>query len=416
MRIINTMIPLAIFDQAIFLSTPTPSWLLQYLRALAVPHIVEEYELMVKFLLMYEGSSDTFTSYRREVERFCQWAWLVYQTPIKRIDRHGLVQYFHFIQHPPKDWIASRHAERFIRNEHDQRRPNPAWRPFLQRASTKNPKAKAAYSFSKSQIRASMASVSTCMSYLQQEGYIDKNPALLIRQKSRFIQQQQTQRITRKLTDTQWMVLVDALSEKAKMDASFERHVFLFAAFFLLGLRISELAETEHRLPKMGDFYKDASGRWWFMTVGKGNKYREVAVPDQMLQHLMRYRKYLGMSALPPVSDPRPLMVKYKGVGGLGVRQIRKVVQEGFDLAIASLQAADKADEAHAMRYATVHWLRHTAISMDVTHRPREHVRDDAGHQSITTTDRYIDIELDARHASAKQKKLVPKIHTVDNE
>ena len=99
MRIINTMIPLAIFDQAIFLSTPTPSWLLQYLRALAVPHIVEEYELMVKFLLMYEGSSDTFTSYRREVERFCQWAWLVYQTPIKRIDRHGLVQYFHFIQH-----------------------------------------------------------------------------------------------------------------------------------------------------------------------------------------------------------------------------------------------------------------------------------------------------------------------------
>ena len=40
-------------------------------------------------------------------------------------------------------------------------------------------------------------------------------------------------------------------------------------------------------------------------------------------------------------------------------------------------------------------------------HRPREHVRDDAGHQSINITDKYIDIDVKARHASAQSKTLI---------
>ena len=47
-----------------------------------------------------------------------------------------------------------------------------------------------------------------------------------------------------------------------------------------------------------------------------------------------------------------------------------------------------KSDEADILGEATVHWLRHTGISDDVKNRPREHVRDDAGHCSSATTDR----------------------------
>jgi hypothetical protein len=53
-----------------------------------------------------------------------------------------------------------------------------------------------------------------------------------------------------------------------------------------------------------------------------------------------------------------------------------------------------------------VHWLRHTGISEDVKVRPREHVRDDAGHASMHTTDRYIDSDLRERHSSGKNKKI----------
>jgi hypothetical protein len=67
-----------------------------------------------------------------------------------------------------------------------------------------------------------------------------------------------------------------------------------------------------------------------------------------------------------------------------------------------------RAEEAGQLAAATVHWLRHTGISEDVKHRPREHVRDDAGHGSSAITDRYIDVELRERHASAKKKTIKP--------
>ncbi len=53
-----------------------------------------------------------------------------------------------------------------------------------------------------------------------------------------------------------------------------------------------------------------------------------------------------------------------------------------------------------------MHWL--WRISEDVKIRPREHVRDDAGHGSSEITDKYIDIELRERHASSKNKKIDP--------
>ncbi len=36
--------------------------------------------------------------------------------------------------------------------------------------------------------------------------------------------------------------------------------------------------------------------------------------------------------------------------------------------------------DAAELKEATVHWLLHTGISEDVQNRPREHVRDYAGH------------------------------------
>ena len=64
-------------------------------------------------------------------------------------------------------------------------------------------------------------------------------------------------------------------------------------------------------------------------------------------------------------------------------------------------------EEAESLIEATVHWLRHTGISEDVKRRPWEHVRDDAGHSSRATTDKYIDVELRERHRSAKNKPIL---------
>ena len=43
-------------------------------------------------------------------------------------------------------------------------------------------------------------------------------------------------------------------------------------------------------------------------------------------------------------------------------------------------------------------------------HRPREPAREDAGHESVVITDRYIDVDRIARHQSAKNKKLMTEL------
>ncbi len=64
-------------------------------------------------------------------------------------------------------------------------------------------------------------------------------------------------------------------------------------------------------------------------------------------------------------------------------------------------------EEVDMLCSAAEHWLRHTDISDDVKIRPREHVRDDAGHSSSAITDRYIDVELQARAKLAAKKKAM---------
>lgn len=157
----------------------------------------------------------------------------------------------------------------------------------------------------------------------------------------------------------------------------------------------------------MNHFAKDSSGCWWFTTVGKGNKERQIAVSDEMLASLTRWRLFLGLSALPSIADNSVLIPKLRGSGPMSdTAPLRRLVQQCFDLAAHQLSLNEDQEEAEGLREATVHWLRHTGISEDVKIRPREHVRDDAGHSSSATTDRYIDVERRERHRSAQHKKI----------
>lgn len=172
-------------------------------------------------------------------------------------------------------------------------------------------------------------------------------------------------------------------------------------------LRISELVSSSRWVPTMGDFFKDSNSNWWFKTVGKGNKARQIAVSPAMLKALKHYRtSYLALSPYPAPNEKTPLIPNAKDTNKpiTSTRPIRALVQECFNLAADELEANGEHHEAELLRIATVHWLRHTGISEDVKVRPREHVRDDAGHGSGAITDRYIDVELQARARSARKK------------
>ena len=125
--------PKPLFDNLNWLSELVCLQVKEHLCSLDLDYCEKEYELARRFLLCYAGSEDTFNSYRREVERLYQWAWVYKKKSIKELDRHDIDGYFNFVKNPPESWVSKKHSQRFKTNEHGARVFVENWRPFLLR-------------------------------------------------------------------------------------------------------------------------------------------------------------------------------------------------------------------------------------------------------------------------------------------
>ncbi len=372
---------------------------------------VKDYHAAICYLNSYRGNMQTFNAYRRDIERLLQWSWFVQEKSILILTKDDIELFLEFCIKPYKRWIGLKTVARF-KSVNGEKIPNPVWRPFEASISKKDVKAGIAptkddYELSQKAIKALFAVMSSFYTYCMQEEICTANPIALIRQKSRFLRKESTKTI-RRLSDKQWQTVLSYANEAADKDVKYERVLFILTCLYGMYLRISELTASDRWTPTMGDFFKDTDGNWWFKTVGKGNKSRQIAVSDQMLKALKRYRKkYLNLPPYPTVNESTPLISHLTNDNRpmTDERTIRRLVQECFDAAADKLQVSDP-EEAASLQSATVHWLRHTGISDDVKHRPREHVRDDAGHSSGAITDLYIDDQLTERAKSAKNKVI----------
>jgi site-specific recombinase XerD len=361
---------------------------------------LQDYQEASEFIYSYRGSPDTFNTYRREVEHFLHWCFIIVNKLLNQIVREDIETYIEFTNQPPRNWIGKKNVSRFM-NREGERVPNPEWRPYVSTSEE--------YAASQSAIQSLFSVLSSFFNFLIQENYITANPIAQLRQKSKFLRKkQQSKGQIRRLSPLQWDYVMEAAETLARKEPLVhERTLFIMNALYAMYLRISELVETSRWQPQMGHFQSDQEANWWFVTVGKGNKEREISVSNAMLEALKRYRLSRDLSPLPGPGESTPLIHKTRGKGGItSTRQIRGIVQKCFDLATARIRTEGFSDEADRLSNATVHWLRHTGISEDVKHRPREHVRDDAGHGSSAITDRYIDVERTERHASARNKLI----------
>lgn len=382
-----------------------------------IPPSFAPYDLncVLDYLKQYDTNKATFESYRREVERLLQWAWWIEKKSLLDLKRQDIENYMQFCLNPPKLWIGFKKVSRFIICN-GERIPNPEWRPFVATVSKIDHKNglkpdKQNYQLSQKAIREIFTVLSSFYNYLALEEKVSINPIMLIKQKSKYIQKRQQKTQVMRLSEKQWQTCLDTVKEMAiNAPDKHERTLFIISTLYLLYLRISELCASDRWTPQMGHFFQDSQGCWWFKTVGKGNKMRDIAVPDDMLRALKRYRVSMQLTPLPSINDQAPLLPKEKGIGGMASsRHIRRLVQDCFDNTILKLRNTGFATEADSLESATVHWLRHTGISDDINTRgrPIAHVRDDAGHSSSSITDRYNDIDLIERHQSAKNKKLI---------
>jgi site-specific recombinase XerD len=402
-------LPVPIFDNLDFLPDPFRNG-----PELIAPELSKskqnDYYFGLRYIISYRGSTATFNSYRREIERLLQWLWHKTDLNLDSIRREHIEQYLDFVMRPPKNWIGSKNVSRF-KSKQGIRSPNPDWRPFVvpYNKALKLKTAEDSYAPSQKAIQSLFAILNSFFNFLIQEEFISANPIALVRQKSRFIQKSQSSEPVRRISNYQWdevMRVAESLAEK--QPEQHERTLFILNCLLGMYLRISELVHDERSSPTMGDFRTDQDRNWWLHVVGKGNKSRMITVSNGMMSALKRYRKFLGLPDLPFPGENTPLIQKIHGSGPVtSTRQIRNLVQFCFDQAYESLASKGQSSEASELKAATVHWLRHTGISEDVKIRPREHVKEDAGHSSMATTDKYIDSELRERHASAINKTII---------
>lgn len=170
----------------------------------------------------------------------------------------------------------------------------------------------------------------------------------------------------------------------------------------------------------MGQFRRDThSGVWgFFIPVSKGGKRRTVAVSNQLLKALERYRNYLGLPSLPTPNENTPLFLRHKAAGrgrdaglrnaNLGIRQLRDEINYLINIAADLAQDDGFEQDAQEMRQMTPHSIRHTGITHDINlnGRPLSHVQADAGHDSIDTTSQYLHTSKTERHETAVGKLI----------
>lgn len=356
-------------------------------------------EALSVFLMEYSGSSGTYRIYRRECERLFLWVWAEVNKPVSSLNRQDFEQYLQFLSNPspPAIWCGPKSPK-----------ASPQWRPFVGPLSD-------------SAILTAIAAVNSLMSYLVDAGYLLGNPLGLIRQRRNKLKSQPNTNPDSKTSRPAWSpddggsverfldaqmweattAAIEAMPEETSMAKDKkERLRFICSFLYLLAPRAGEL-ETM----RMNSF-RESRGLWWWHVKGKGQKVAKVPVPDDMLAALVRYRKHLGLSAVPTPSDETPLLISVRTGKPITARRLNQLLKELFSHA-AQLLPPDAEHKKEKLASASAHWGRHTGITAKVdAGMDTRYVQRDARHADARTTGLYIHEEEERWHQEAQKHEI----------
>ncbi|MCC5903997.1 MAG: tyrosine-type recombinase/integrase [Halomonas sp.] len=340
-------------------------------------------QAVAAWLAEYQDSPQTLKSYRREAERLLLWL-TSHGMALRGINRETLRQFEIFLEDPqPRErWVGPAKS-----------RHHPQWRPFRN-------------GLSPASRRQSLTILQGLFSWLVEAGWISHNPFVLMRDKARRLNQQ-AQRIERYLERELWEWLWHWINEPPKTQNprtlyEHARRRFIFGFAYLLAPRISEMSAAQ-----MGDF-QQREGRWWWVVVGKGSKLARIPAPNDMLDCLQEWRRYLGLVDLPEHQETSPVIRALDGQRGISDNQVYRLIRKTFsDAADALEEQGGNPTHISTLRQATPHWLRHTSI----THQAQSgvslrYLAESARHARIDTTTRYLHTEEAEWHHEQQRHRL----------
>ena len=338
-------------------------------------------EAIKTWLMEFESSPNTFTSYRQCAERFIMWG-LEQKLTLAQIKREDIQDYQNFLSNPsPSEFWC---GPAISRN-------NPKWRPFV-------------HGLSPSSIKLNLQILTTMYEYLLQSGYLNNNPFRLVKRKSaRLVTKNKN--IERYLTHKEWDYVIEYIEKLPRANTiqkiTYNRTKWVFNLLYLSGCRRSEIASA-----KMSDFINKRS-QWWLRVIGKGNKYGEIPVPNALLVALIDYRRSLNLSDFPESTETNIALVnntKGNKFAPISDSMLYKIIKNTCH-AIAEQVTLVDPSAAYVIDKVSTHWLRHTSATHQVDAGiDIRVVKENLRHSLIETTMRYQHTEEDTRYNETTKK------------
>ncbi len=338
------------------------------------------------WLARFADTKTTFDNYRKEAERLLLWSVVELGKPLSSLSHEDFLVYQRFLADPQP-------SERWIMQRRKVARADPAWRPF-------------AGPLSPTSQRQAIVILNAMFSWLVNAGYLAGNPLSLSRQRQRKAKP----RITRFLEDDLWnevKITIESMPRETNREREhYHRVRWIFSLLYITGIRVSEVTQNT-----MGGFFnrkgKSSESRWWLEITGKGDKTRIVPATNELIVELGRYRREMGLSLNPIEGEATPLLLPIGGKQRFMTRSaIHQILKQVFSKTAERIRARgpDYLVQATRLDAASAHWMRHTAGSSMVTaEMDIRHVRDNLGHESLTTTNNYLHSEDDKRHQDTEE-------------
>ena len=339
------------------------------------------------------GNAATHRAYRKEAERLLLWSILELGKPLSSLSVEDVNAFKAFLAAPPARWCGPRHHQRW----------SPLWRPLEGSLGT-------------IALRQAVVILRSLFTFLVSQNYLIGNAfagVSLPREQGRALGSR------RALTFGQWDALearLDAMAGEAGDEGSAggalgRRRGRAIRWLYATGLRLVEIANARCGDLELVD-YRAPDGRqaqgWMLSVVGKGQRLRQVPVPDRLIEELQTELARHGEADVRHEAN-RATAILVRFEAGVATPWSSSGLAKAIKRVLEQCAAGMSADDARQLRKASTHWFRHTHATHALNGRPGEGgtvpiqvVQNNLGHASIGTTSGYLTTERDARLAAMK--------------
>jgi site-specific recombinase XerD len=339
-----------------------------------------------------QALSNTQRAYRKEAERFLLWAITHKGKALSSMSNEDCIEYRDFLADPqPRSrWCGDRGRERW----------SPLWRPF------EGP-------LSASAQRHAVTILKNLYGFLVDQNYLMGNPWSAV-----GVPRTSGPKVNagRSFSLAQWQ-LIEAQLKMLTSTSANRRLTFGLHLLYATGLRLSEVVAATVDDMQWVEYPADASDDepmegWLLRVIGKGQKAREVPLPEAVVGELARYMASRGLDADPQdmgnqgafllgkasdaaqrapglsagqVTDPRQ---------GIAATTFYDQIKAFFTDCASVLRGQGDAKGAERFERGSTHWMRHSHASHAIASgMPIEIAQQNLGHASLATTTVYVTTE-----------------------